>query len=79
MKIRTLSAAIITLILLGEIVQSYPIDGYTLTGIRRLYRLQLIIDGEIKDTKPIKGAMKSIDEIELNLKGKRRVKPTLRQ
>ena len=47
----------------------YPIDGYALTGIRRLLRLQLIIDGKIKDTKPIEGAFKSIKDIKLNLLG----------
>lgn len=49
----------------------YPIDGYASTGIRRLARLQKIVDGEIKDTKPIPGAMKSIKDIKLNLLGAR--------
>lgn len=46
----------------------YPIDGYEITGIKRLKRLELIKKGEIKDaaTLPI-GAMKSWSEIELNL------------
>lgn len=62
----------ITLILLmvcisfGEIL-AYPIDGYLLTGIRRLLRLELIQKGEIKDALPIKGAQKSIKDIKLNL------------
>ena len=47
----------------------YPIDGYSLTGIRRLLRLQLIIDGKIKDTKPIEGALKLLKDIKLNLLG----------
>ena len=50
---------------------SYPIDGYDFSGIRRLVRLQLILEGEIKDTKPIPGAQKSIDDIKLNLLGER--------
>ncbi len=71
MKFRSLHLAIISLIVFSDIIISYPIDGYSQTGIRRLYRIQLIIEGVIKDTKPIKGAMKSIDDIKLNLKGKR--------
>lgn len=49
----------------------YPIDGYKATGIRRLARLQKILDGEIKDTKPIAGALKSVKDIKLNLLGER--------
>lgn len=46
----------------------YPIDGYALTGIKRLKRLELIKSGEIKDaaTLPL-GALKTYSEIELNL------------
>ncbi|MEQ8581584.1 MAG: serine hydrolase [Marinoscillum sp.] len=45
----------------------YPIDGYELTGIRRLKRLELIMAGELKESKPISGAQKSIGAIKLNL------------
>ena len=46
----------------------YPIDGYEYTGIKRLKRLELIKNGEIKDaTKIPEGAMKSWSEIQLNL------------
>lgn len=48
-------------------IQAYPIDGYILTGIRRLLRLERIFTGEIKDTPPIKGALKSVDSIALHL------------
>ncbi len=48
-------------------ISAYPIDGYLLTGIRRLLRLERITKGEIKDTPPIKGAMKSIHDIKLHL------------
>ncbi|WP_289644404.1 serine hydrolase [Maribacter aestuarii] len=46
----------------------YPIDGYERTGIKRLKRLERIKSGEIKDasTLPV-GAMKSWEEIQLNL------------
>jgi len=47
----------------------YPIDGYELTGIRRLKRLELIMAGELKEGKPISGAQKSISDIKLNLLG----------
>lgn len=47
----------------------YPIDGYEVTGIDRLQRLQLVVSGEIKDIKPPPGAMKSINDIKLNLAG----------
>ncbi|MBP8086655.1 MAG: hypothetical protein KAY48_05150 [Saprospiraceae bacterium] len=46
---------------------SYPIDGYSSTNIRRLDYLQRVVDGEIKATKPILGAMKSVDDVCLNL------------
>ncbi len=46
----------------------YPIDGYERTGIKRLKRLELIKNGEIKDAAALpEGAMKSWNEIELNL------------
>lgn len=46
---------------------SYPIDGYERTHIRRLARLQAIVDGELKETKPLPGMLKSIADIRLNL------------
>jgi beta-lactamase class A len=46
----------------------YPIDGYELTGIKRLKRLELIKKGEIKDAATLPaGAMKSWSDIKLNL------------
>ncbi|MBN1649859.1 MAG: hypothetical protein JW857_00945 [Bacteroidales bacterium] len=48
-------------------LQAYPIDGYLLTGIRRLARLQLILNGELKDAQPIAGARKKIAEVHLQL------------
>ncbi len=46
----------------------YPIDGYERTDIKRLKRLELIRSGEIKDAQlPPVGALKSWNEIELNL------------
>lgn len=49
----------------------YPIDGYEHTGIKRLKRLELIKNGELKDASPLPaGAMKSWSDIQLNLKSK---------
>ncbi len=46
----------------------YPIDGYEITGIKRLKRLELIKNGEIKDTRALPpGAMKLYADIRLNL------------
>ncbi|WP_318309109.1 serine hydrolase [Flagellimonas crocea] len=46
----------------------YPIDGYERTGIKRLKRLELIKNGEIKDANTLPaGAMKSWEDIQLNL------------
>lgn len=51
---------------------AYPIDGYNLTGIRRLLRLHFINSGEIKEKPPLPGAQKSIEDIELHLCGTER-------
>ncbi|MBD0850072.1 serine hydrolase [Maribacter arenosus] len=52
-------------------ISFYPIDGYEYTGIKRLKRLELIKNGEIKDAAKIpEGAMKSWSEIQLNLNGR---------
>lgn len=50
-------------------VVAYPIDGYLLTGIRRLLYLQLVEDGDLKGKKLIPGAKKSINDIKINLHG----------
>ena len=46
---------------------AYPIDGYETTGIRRLERINRIMAGEIRGTRPVPGALKSIADIRLNL------------
>jgi hypothetical protein len=50
---------------------TYPIDGYSSTNIRRLDYLQMVVDGKIKGTKPVAGAMKSEKDIRLHLTGAR--------
>ncbi len=48
--------------------RAYPIDGYELTGIRRLKRLELIHKGESKEPLNLPaGALKSLSDIKLNL------------
>lgn len=62
--------AALTILLIGLFstgAPSYPIDGYPYTNIRRLDYLQQIVDGEIKGTMPLPGAMKSTNDICLNL------------
>jgi len=46
---------------------AYPWDGFSLTGIRRLYYLQLIMNEMVKEKKPVPGAQKTLDQIHLNL------------
>jgi len=51
----------------------YPIDGYSHTGIKRLLRLERIKNGEIKDVSNLpSGALKSYNEIALNLLSKKK-------
>lgn len=61
--------ALLFLLLLSTIseMKAYPIDGFILTGIRRLLQLQLVEKGELKGRKLIKGATKSIKDIKLHL------------
>ena len=65
---------VLTLLLLFLLITdapTYPIDGYGHTNIKRLHYLQLVADGELKGTKPVTGAMKSVDDIHLHLTGTR--------
>lgn len=50
---------------------TYPIDGYGSTNIRRLDYLEMVVDGEIKGTMPVEGALKLSYEIQLNLDDER--------
>lgn len=47
----------------------YPIDGYQYSNIRRLLRVEAVVNGTVKDTKPLPGMLKSIKDIKLNLLG----------
>ena len=66
---KALKVIILSLLILAiqDGVQAYPYDGYYLTGIRRLVRLQLIMLGTIKDKLPVPGAQKSVQDIHLDL------------
>ncbi|MGD9899353.1 MAG: serine hydrolase [Calditrichaceae bacterium] len=48
-------------------LSGYPIDGYQWTGIRRLLKLSMISEGQIKGTLPPPGGRKPYAEIALNL------------
>ena len=67
MRVKNLLLTALFICLFASSAPSYPIDGYSSTNIRRLEYLQRVIDGKLKGTKPIAGAMKSIDDICLTL------------
>ncbi len=71
MKYRSFFVTLICLTCLTAAAPPYPIDGYELTGIKRLHRLELIMSGDLKETMPIPGAKKSIADIRLNLEDAR--------
>ena len=63
---------IFTVILVLVICKSafpYPVDGYELTGIKRLLYLQMVQKGEVKGTLPKEGALLSMKDIKLHLLG----------
>lgn len=62
----------IPLVLTILLLAFYPIDGYEITGIRRLKRLELIQKGEIKSpSTPLPpGALKTYDQISLHLQSR---------
>ena len=66
MKPKSYFLLLFTVLFVAE-AWAYPIDGYVLSGIRRLLRLELILKGELKGKLPPDGALKSIDSLKLNL------------
>lgn len=52
---------------LADLSYQYPVDGYTESGIRRVERLRIRLEGELRGPLPPPGARKSISEIKLNL------------
>ncbi len=68
MKKIIILAAVIFITMAFTTSITYPIDGYSHTGIKRLKRLERIKSGEIKDVSNLPpGAFKSYLDIELNL------------
>lgn len=66
----TLRISLLTLLIVVICITdgpTYPIDGYGATNIRRLDYMEMVVDGELKGTMPIPGAMKKSYEIQLNL------------
>lgn len=61
----------IVALIISTLAYSYPIDGYQLTGIRRLLYLELVQKGELKGTLPKQGALLGLKDIQLNLLGTR--------
>lgn len=59
------------ILLLAGALFSYPIDGYNVTGIRRLERLSLVMEGKLRGSKPPPGGQRSISDIKLNLQNVR--------
>jgi hypothetical protein len=49
----------------------YPFDGFETTGIKRLKRLELIMNGSLAEAKPVVGGQKSICDIKLNLENEK--------
>jgi len=45
----------------------YPVDGYKVTGIRRLERLRLRLDGSLRGSVPVPGGRKLLAEVGLHL------------
>jgi hypothetical protein len=58
---------LIAALLFSAELPSYPIDGYRDTNIRRLKHLELVVEGSIKGTKPVPGALLTVDDIHLRL------------
>ena len=57
--------------MLADVSLGYPIDGYEISGIRRLRYLQLVQQGDLQGSLPVQGGRLSINEIRLNLLGTR--------
>ena len=56
-------------LIIVDSLYSYPLDGYKLTGIRRLERLRLVMADSLRGTKPPPGGQKLLADIKLNLIG----------
>ncbi|MBC8436207.1 MAG: hypothetical protein H8D88_01435 [Bacteroidetes bacterium] len=73
MKTKLISLIILALLISPEFIFSYPYDGYAITGIKRLYRLELIMAGALNGKLPSPGMMKPLKSVKLNLTGEKGV------
>jgi hypothetical protein len=53
-------------LILTDISYQYPVDGYAESGIRRVERLRIRLEGKLSGPVPLPGGRKSISEIKLN-------------
>ena len=64
---KALALCLIFVIFISVDLPSYPYDGYERTGIARLKRLELILDGELKGKSGPVGQHLKLKDIKLNL------------
>ena len=67
MQMKNKILAFVLLLCFSVEIFAYPIDGYSLTGIRRLLYLELLCKGELKGRLPEKGGQKNLADIQLRL------------
>ena len=58
---------VVLLLLFGQWVHSYPMDGYGDTGIRRLEQARLTQSGEIGGSKQPSGALLNTEQVDIRL------------
>jgi len=64
---RKVPCIVLLLLVTATYVYSYPVDGYTATGIRRLEAIRLRLEKKLPGAVPVSGALKPSSEIRLNL------------
>jgi len=65
--VRNLVCVGLLLLVIVNIAYTYPVDGYSTTGIRRLELIRLRLEKKLSGVVPVSGGRKSISEIKLNL------------
>ncbi|MBE0647908.1 MAG: hypothetical protein IH596_08995 [Bacteroidales bacterium] len=71
MKTKLIFLFLFIFLISPDAIFPYPWDGYAITGIRRLYRLELIMSGALQGTKPKAGMLKPLKSVKLNLVGEK--------
>ena len=64
---RKVPCIVLLLLVTATYVYSYPVDGYTATGIRRLEAIRLRLEKKLPGAVPVSGALKPTSEIRLHL------------